>query len=173
MNQEPRSNQEGPVPPGVAKKLQERFAGKEVLSAKHLMDNHLNPLTGQLLKSEDLKPGQIVFWMNQFGLVGAVYRLVELHPLEPADSQMWVVEPLPISHAHNMETIKKIRTFIINQIFEDLQEDEEDLLARFEAGERIRCPARWQGKVAVALQDLRLAPDERDQMMDLLFESGE
>ena len=101
----PKLNQEGPVPPLAAEKLRKQLAGKEVLSAEHLMDNHINPLTGQALKPEDLKPGQVVFWLNQFGLVGAVYRLMGLHPLESADSQMWVAEPLPISHAYNIETI--------------------------------------------------------------------
>ncbi|GEM_PF-2534160 len=173
MDQESRPNYEGPVPPGVAKKLHDQLAGKEVFSAEHLIDKCVNPLTGKPLTPEDLKPGRVIFLMNSFELVGAVYRLAGLHPVEPASSQMWLAEQLPISRAHNIETIQKIRKFIIDRVFEDLQESEEDLLARFEAGERISCPATWQGKVAMALQEYRLGPDERDQMRDLLFESGE
>ncbi|MCX6740906.1 MAG: hypothetical protein NTY61_00710, partial [Candidatus Parcubacteria bacterium] len=176
MNQESRLNYEGPIPPGVAKKLHDQLAGKEVFSAEHLIDKCVNPLTGQSLKPEDLKPGRVVFLMNSFGLVGAVYRLVGLHPVEPASNQMWLAEQLSISRAHNLDKIKKIRRAIVDGAFEGLQEGEEDSLARFEAGERISCPARWQeegGVVARAFGEKRLAPDERDQMMDLFFEPGE
>ena len=103
-------------------------------------------------------------------LIYPVYRLIGLHPVEPAEKNLWVVEPLPISRAYNLGTIKRARRAILDKVFEDLEESDEDLLARFEKGERIRMPARWEGKVAMALQDERLGPDERDQMKSLLFE---
>lgn len=56
---------EGAVPPNVAEKLHQQLANKEVFSAQHLMDKCLHPLTGQPLIADDLKPGQVVFLMNE------------------------------------------------------------------------------------------------------------
>jgi len=170
MNQESKQSWPGAVPPSVQEKLHQELRGKEVFSAKHLIEKCHNSITDQPLTLDDLKPGRIVFLINSFGEIGAVYRLIGLHPVEPAEKNLWVVEPLPISRAYNLGTIKRARRAILDKVFEDLEESEEDLLARFEKGERIRMPARWEGKVAMALQDERLGPDERDQMKSLLFE---
>lgn len=86
---------------------------------------------------------------------------------------MWVMEKISISHAYNLDRIKKVRQAIIDRAFEDLQEGDENWLGRLEADQKVRLPLRLQGAVALIFQNERLDPMERDQMIDLLFESGD